>query len=272
MKIRFGDMRWPEIKEVLKKPNVVILPIGSTEQHGRHLPVNFDTYSATYYAEQVARKVTAENSIHVLVAPAIPYGEALGLPPFEKLLPGTISVSADTVMKLVEDVVRSLVSQGFKNILVLNGHLENTAPISVALRNVNIEFKDAGLYATSSLSLAQGTWEEIRKGGRADQGHAGERETAIAMAIEPENVELGVIYEGSHRLSLPAKYVTPLSREIVFYHSRRGGVRDSGVHLENPCIATKETGEKCITAVVDELAEIVVAIAKSEDMTHEEKM
>ena len=85
-KIRFGDMRWPEIEDVLGKPNVVILPIGSTEQHGRHLPVNFDAYSATYYAEQVARKVTAENSIHVLVVPAIPYGETYGGPPFEKPL------------------------------------------------------------------------------------------------------------------------------------------------------------------------------------------
>lgn len=272
MKTRFADMRWPEIEEVLKKTNVVILPIGSTEQHGRHLPVNFDAYSATYYAEQVARRVTEEHDIRVLVVPTIPYGEALGIPPFEKLLPGTISISTDTVIKVVEDVVRSLVSQGFKNILVLNGHLENIAPISVALRIVNIDFKDAGLFATSSLSLAQESWGKICKGGRADQGHAGERETAVAIAIESENVELSFTYEGSHVSPLPAKYVTPLAREIVFYHSRKGGVRDSGVHLENPGIATKETGEKIIAAVLDELTEIVVAIAKSESMPHEERM
>lgn len=272
MKIRFGDIRWPEIEEILGKTNVVILPIGATEQHGRHLPVNFDYYSVTYYAEQVAIRVTDENNIHVLVTPTIPYGEALGLPPFEKLLPGTISISAETVISLVEDVVRSLVIQGFKNILVLNGHLENTAPIAVALRKVNIDFKDAGLYATNSLLLAQETWKEICQGERADQGHSGERETAIAIAIESENVQLGVTYEGSHISPLPAKYVTPLAREIVFYRSRVGGVRDSGVHLENPCVATEETGEKIIAAVVDELTEIVVAIAKSESMTHKEKV
>lgn len=271
-KIRFGDMRWPEIEEVLTKPNVVILPIGATEQHGRHLPVNFDTFSATHYAEQVARKVTDENNIHVIVAPTIPYGEALGSPPFEVMLPGTISVSSDTVIKVIEDVVRSLVSQGFKNILVLNGHLENTAPISVALRRVNIDFKDAGLYATSSLSLAQESWGKICKGGRADQGHAGERETAIAIAIEPENVELSFTYEGSHVSPLPSKYVMPLAREVVFYHSRKGGVRDSGIHVENPCVATKETGEEIAAAVIVELAEIVVAIVKSEELTHEERM
>ena len=271
MKIKFGDMRWPEIGEVLRKPNVVILPIGSTEQHGRHLPVNFDAYAATYIAEQVARRVTDENNIHVLVVPTIPYGEAFGTPPFEKRLPGTIAISADTVIRLVEDVVRSLVSQGFRNILVLNGHLENTALITVALRKVTIDFKDAGLYATNWFLLAPEVWSEISKGGEAAQGHAGERETAVALAIEPENVEFGVLYEGSRILSLPDKYVKPLGAELVFYHSRVGGLRDSGMHLKDPS-ATKELGEKFIAAVVVELTEIVVGIAKSDGMTHEDKV
>lgn len=271
MKLRFDEMRMPEIEEVLKKPNVVILPIGATEQHGRHLPVNKDTYGVIYNAEKVAKRVTDEHNVRVLVAPAIPYGEAYGIPPFQKLLPGTISISPDTLIRLVEDIVRSLVVQGFKNILVFNGHRENTDAISVALRKVNLEYPDAGLFATNNFLLAADKWEEIKKGGMADQGHSGERETAIAMAIEPENVKSNEVYEGSHVSSLPAKYVTPLGREMVFYHSRVGGVRDSGVHLENPCIATKEAGEKIIGAVVDELTEIILAIAKSEGMTHEEK-
>ena len=272
MKIRFEEMRWPEIEEVLKKPNVVILPIGATEQHGRHLPVNFDTYFAVHYSKIVAKRVTDEHNICVLIAPPIPYGEASGIPPFKRLLPGTISISLDTVIRLVEEVVRSLVVQGFKNILIFNGHKENAEAIAVALRKVNLEFKDAGLFATSSLLLATEKWAELKKGGRADQGHAGERETAIAMAIEPENVKCDEVYEGSHVISLPAKYATPLAREMVFYNSRLGGVRDSGVHLENPCVATKAAGEKIIEAVVDELSEIVLAIAKSEDMTHKEKV
>jgi len=267
-------MRWPEIDKVLKKPNVVILPIGSTEQHGRHLPVNFDAYCVTYLAEQAARRVTEEHDIHVLVAPTIPYGEAEGGPPFEKPLPGTITISLDTVIKLVENVVHSLVIQGFKNILVLNGHWQNTPPIAVALRKVNIEFKDAGLglYATNTFLLAPEAWAEISKGGREDQGHAGEQETAIALAIEPENVKLGVVYKGSHSWSLPPKYLTPPGRGLVFYHSRVGGVRDSGLHLPGPSPATKEAGEKQIAAAVADLTEILVAIVKSESMTHEEKV
>jgi creatinine amidohydrolase len=274
MKIRFGDMRWPEIEEVLKKPNVVLLPVGSTEQHGRHLPVNFDTCCVEVYAEQVAEKMVDEHDIHVLVAPAISYGEAVGSPPFKNLLPGTITIKPSTLISLVEDVVRSLVDQGFRNILVLNGHLENTGPISVALRNVTIEFKDhdLGLFATSCLALAREKWSEICKGGRTAQGHAGERETAVALAIEPENVDLSFEYEGSHASSLPPKWTMPLSRGIVFFHSRVGGVRDSGIHVENPCVATKEIGEEIVAAVVDELIEIVVGISKSEGIQHKEQL
>jgi len=273
-KIRLGDMRWPEIQEVLKKTNVVLLPIGSTEQHGRHLPVNFDTYYAEYVAEKVARKVTDEHNIHVLVAPTIPYGEAYGTPPFEKLLPGTVNLSGDTVIRLVKDVVQSLVIQGFKNILVFNGHAENNAPIEMALREVNIEFKELkglGLYATGTFLLGGEAWAKISKGGFPAQGHAGERETAVAMAIEPGNVQLGVTYKGSRITSLPAKYATPHRRELVFYQSRIGGVRDSGVQVMDPS-ATKEMGEKVIATLVDELTEIILGIAKSEGMTHEEKM
>jgi creatinine amidohydrolase len=267
-------MRWPEIEEVLKKTNVVLLPVGSTEQHGRHLPVNFDMYCVEVYAERVARKVTDEHDIHVLAAPGISYGEASGSPPFENLLPGTITIKPNTLISLVEDVVRSLVDQGFKNILVINGHLENTAPISVALRNVTLEFKDhdLGLFATSCLALAREKWFKICKGGRTAQGHAGERETAVALAIEPENVDLRCDCKGSHASSLPPKYTMPFSRGLVFYNSRIGGVRDSGVHVENPSVATKETGEKIVEAVVDELIEIVLGISKSEGIGHEEKV
>lgn len=272
MNVRFEELRWPEIAEVLNKTNVVILPIGATEQHGRHLPVNFDTHSAVHYAEEVARRVTEEHDIRVLVAPTISYGEAYGIPPFEKMLPGTISISAETVRRLMEEVVRSLLSQGFKNILVINGHRENTEAISMALRKVNLEFIDAGLFATSSLLLATDKWAEMKIGEMHDQGHAGERETAVAMALQPDKVKSDEGYTGSHLFPLPPKYIMPLCREQVFFYSRVGGVRDSGIHVKNPCVATKETGEKIIEAVVEELIEIVTAIAKSESITHEEKV
>jgi len=270
MKIRLGDMRWPELAEVLKKPNVVILPTGSTEQHGRHLPVNFDAAAATYIAEEVARKVTDETKIHALVAPPIPYGETLGTPPFPKLLPGSVGITSDTARRLIEEVVRSLLIQGFRNILVINGHLENTVPIAAALRKLSIEFPTAGMYAGNWWFIASETWETISKGGKEGRGHGCERETVVALVIEPENVDLNAAVKGSHVTSLPEKYVTPLLGGPIFFHSRHGGVRASGL-MGDPTASTKETGEKFLEAIVDEYSKIVISIAQSEGMTFEER-
>jgi len=272
MKVRFADMRSPEIEEVLKKSNVVILPVGSTEQHGKHLPVNFDAFSVTYLAEETAKKVTAENDIQVLVAPTITYTEAAGGPPFEKPRPGDISISLDISTGLITDILRCLVLQGFKNILLLNGHWQNTPPISIAVRKVQMEFIDVGLFATNSYNLAQDVWDEVCNGGKEVQGHAGERETAVALAIEPENVRMeDAVYEGSHGMSLPPKFMTPIGRGLVFCNTRVPGVRVSGLHLKGKVPATKEAGEKINSATVDVLSEMVVAIAQSESMKHVEK-
>jgi creatinine amidohydrolase len=249
---------------------VAILPIGATEQHGRHLPLNTDTLSAIYFAKQAAEKVTKEHGIRVAVLPSIPYGEARGTPPFSQLLPGTISISADTTMALVEDVVRSLVTQGFKNVLVLNGHLENTSLIAVALRKVSLSFPNAGLYATNWFQLASKAWSEIRKGGKAGGGHSCEKETAICLALEPQNVALDEIILGTRTFSLPEKYVLPMGTGPVYFHSRISGIRAGG-HMGDPSISTKETGEKLISAVLEDLTKIVVAIAKSEGKETEER-
>lgn len=270
MKIKLDEMRWPEVEELLTKPNVVILPIGATEQHGPHLPLNTDTASTVYFAEQVAHRVTEEHSIRVVVAPAIPYGETRGTPPFSQLLPGTISITGDTVVTLIKEVVRSLVTQGFNNILVLNGHLENTTLIAAALRTVSVDFPDAGLYGANWFHLASAAWSQIRKGGKAGAGHSCEKETSICLALQPQNVALDEVVQGTRSFSLPDKYIFPMPAGPVFFHSRVSGRREGGV-MGDPSAATKEAGEKLIAAVLDELTEIVVAIAKSEGMKHEEK-
>jgi creatinine amidohydrolase len=275
MKVRLDEMRWPEVEELLKVPNMILLPTGSTEQHGRHLPLNMDIMSAVYLAERVASRVTAEHGIRGVVAPSIPYGEAGGTPPFSRLLPGTISIRGDTAINLFEDVVRSLVTQGFKNILILNGHLENAPLISVALRRVSLDFPDAGLYGVNWFQLATETWSKICKGGKAGGGHACEKETAVYLAIKPENVAMDEVLIGTNYFSLPEKYILPPGGATgagpVFFHSRISGIRAGGL-MADPSSSTAETGEKFISAVLDEITAMVVAIIKSEGMKVEERL
>jgi creatinine amidohydrolase len=273
MKIRWDEMRWPEIEELTRVPNVIILPVGSTEQHGRHLPLNTDMFTSAYLAEQVANKVTAEHGIRVVVAPSIAYGEAGGTPPFSKLLPGTISVRGDTIINLIEDVARSLVTQGFKNIFVLNGHLENAPLITVGLRRVSLDFPDAGLFGANWFQLAAEAWSKICKGGKTGGGHACEKETAADLAIQPQNVAMEEVRVGTTCFSLPEKYILPplgaTGTGPVFFHSRISGTRAGGL-MADPSCATVETGEQLMSTVLDDLIGIVVAIANSEGAKPEE--
>jgi creatinine amidohydrolase len=275
VKIRWDEMRWPEIEELAKVPNVIILPVGSVEQHGRHLPLNTDTITTVNLAERVATRVTEEHGIRTVVLPYIPYGEAGGWPSFSKLPPGTITVRGDTVMNLVEDVVRSLISQGFRNIFVLNGHLENAMLITVALRRVSLDFPDMGLYGANWFQLAAETWSKLAKGGKAGAGHACEKETAVGLYLQPQNVDMKEAIAGTHHHSLPAKYILPPQSATgtgpVFFHSRIGGLRAGGI-MADPSCGTAEAGEKYMSAVLDDLTDIVVAIAKSEEIKPEEKL
>jgi creatinine amidohydrolase len=260
MKIEMGELTWSEVEDVLKETNALIFPVGSTEQHGPHLPVNVDTVTTRYIAIEAAKRMLNESSVRVLVAPTIPYGE---VGEFRKF-PGTIGLEVETVIKVIEELVHGFVSQGFKNILVLNGHNENTEPIAIALRKVHHHFPDAGLFAANTWRLGFDVWPEISKGGRAGSGHACEKETAMSLFIQPNNVHLEKAVKGSKTGAIPEKYLVVPSPGAprVFFHSRPSGKRVSGITAD-PSFATTENGEKFVKAIVDDVAEIVMAIIKS---------
>ena len=264
MKIKLEEMSWPEVAEVLKQPNVVILPAGSMEQHGLHLPLNVDSSCSAYIAEQTAIKVIEEHKIQVLVAPTVSYGETSSF----RRYPGTIGISLDTLVGMIGDIVRSFMNQGFKNIVVVNGHSGNTIPIAEALRKASVDFPDAGLYAVNWWGLGFDVIPNIRK---SEVGlHADELETSLSLVIQPENVHMEKAVKDMPSYSLSSRWVVPdlqQSPNRVFYHSRKGFPKrpgeGSGV-MGDPTVASRETGEKIIAAVVDDLAKIIVEIVGSE--------
>jgi len=262
MKIKLEDMTWPEVEEVLKEPNAVVLPTGCLEQHGRHLPLSVDTRCATHVSELAARKVLDEHNIRILVAPAVYYGETLTF----KAFPGTVGLSLDTTTKVIEEIVRGFVSQGFANILIVNGHFSNTLPISVALRKVSTDFPNLGLYAVYWWVTGSEVIKKIRKS--QVMAHACELETSVSLVIQPENVNLDEAVKELPSIPVSSKWFSGdfYGPRRLIHVSRRFPKmgEDAGV-MGDPTVATKEFGEKVIAAVVDELAELLVEIVKSEE-------
>jgi len=128
MTVRLDEMTWPEVKKALEKPHVILLPVGSTEQHGPHLPLNIDSFWATYIAEQTAKTVNDRyKDFSVLVAPTIHYTDVS----CHKMFPGTVGVKVDTLIAMIEDIVKSFIEQGFKNIILCNLHIDTSLFISL---------------------------------------------------------------------------------------------------------------------------------------------
>lgn len=263
MEIMLANMSWPEVREILRKPNAMLIPIGSIEQHGPHLPLDVDSRCATFLAEQAARRVTQEQQITVVVAPTIQYTEVTTFESF----PGSTGVSLDTEIRVIGDIARSFIKQGFKNILFVNGHSSNVIPINTALRQVSVDYPGAGLYAVNWWSLGFKVMPKVRKS-TVGFLHADELETSLSLVIQPENVHLDKAVKEFPSYSLSEKWVFPVlyGSSRVFYHSRKNYPKmgtGAGV-MGDPTVASKETGEQIIKAVVDDLVEIIVEIVKSE--------
>lgn len=125
-KVYLGEMNLVEVREYLRKGDTVIVPIGTTEQHGPHLPYLTDMLIPLEVAKRAAKKMKA------LVASPLPYGLSQAHYGF----PGIIWLSGKTLISVLEDVALSLAKTGFRRIIFVNGHYCNDQPLFVAITDV----------------------------------------------------------------------------------------------------------------------------------------
>ena len=174
------ELRWPEVEGYLKTSDIVLVPIGATEQHGRHLPLAVDTGWAIRASEIAAQKTGS------VIAPPLHYGWS----PHHMGYPGTVTLGAKTLLSIATDIAFSLVSHGFGRIIFVNGNrIANLPPLEIAIVEIKNRtgafagIADAGLIAK----------EEVSALCRAPDGgldHAGEVETSFALHWMPASVDL----------------------------------------------------------------------------------
>lgn len=182
-KTLWGEMTWPEIQAAAKQQRVVILPVGVTEQHGRHLPTNADYLVPETLATRVAERIPDR----CLVAPSINHGFTA----HNMDWPGGISVSGRVFIDYVADVCRSIVHNGFDKVLVLNGHGGNIAFLEVAIRLAALETGAfIGLISHWQLEPFKRSAARVRESPAPSGFHACELETSLYLAIRPELVQM----------------------------------------------------------------------------------
>jgi len=261
-KIMLDEMTWHEIEQVLTQPVVVLVPTGSTEQHGLHLPINVDSRCTTYISQQAAIKAN-KRKIRVLVAPTIHY---TSIPVFRDF-PGTIGPPTDTVVALFEGIARSFIKNGFSNIVFINGHFPNSSPLTTALWTVCLDFPKAGLYALNWWDLGSSTIQAERQS--SCMFHAEELETSVSLVIQPENVNMEFAKKDFPTFSVSKKWVFPdfFAPQKLFFHSRvklPNRARGSSGVMGDATVASAKSGEKFLSAIISDLVELLVEIVESE--------
>ncbi|MFB6132013.1 MAG: creatininase family protein [Halanaeroarchaeum sp.] len=166
--MNIADATWTAVDAT--DPDAVLLPVGSTEQHGPHAPLGTDYYSAETVAEAAAEATDRE----ILVAPPVP----IGISEEHRHFAGTLWVSPDTFRAYVRETVESMLGHGWNRIVLVNGHGGNTAAIAeVAAR----------LSRDHPALVAPFTWFDAVDADVA-MGHAGPTETSFLLATRPELV------------------------------------------------------------------------------------
>jgi creatinine amidohydrolase len=176
-----GEMTNPEVEAFLKKHHTVIIPTGATEQHGPHGPLLTDVY----IPQEVARRVAP--AIGAVVAPPINY--ALSYPHVG--FTGLVHLRIPTFMALIEDLCTSFAASGFKRIVFLNGHYDNTYAIAYACANaadrIGKDVKAFPMNYWDGFTAAEAAEFFTLKTGL----HANAAETAAMLAINPDLIDMG---------------------------------------------------------------------------------
>jgi len=182
----FSELTQPEVAAQLKRNPLVILPCGSVEQHGPHLPTGTDTLAANAVSHAVAERMDA------LVLPATPFGVTPMHMPFE----GTITLAPDTYLRIVTDTCASTAKHGAKYLLIVNWHEGNIASLAIAAEALHREH-GMSVVTVQACYVA----EELYGASCGGLTHGGEIEALAVLAHRPDLVHLDRIdYSSDHAL------------------------------------------------------------------------
>ena len=211
---------WPQVAN--RESIRLLLPIGSCEQHGPHLPLDTDTQIAQYLCAQAAQQDS-----RILIAPSLSItasGEHAGFP-------GTLSIGTEALTQVLVEIVRS--ADWSNGVVFVNGHGGNADAVAAAIRILANEQRNVAAW-----------WPRIEHG----DAHAGASETSMMLVINPEQVNMAKVEAGS------TKPISEIAAQL-----RSGGVRavsTNGV-LGDPTTATSEHGHNLLSQLTHDLVTFI---------------
>jgi creatinine amidohydrolase len=243
------EQRWPTIRS-LDKQMPVVVPLGSVEQHGKHMPLFVDTIQVTAVAERVEKRLTDK----ILMLPT----QWLGSSEHHLDFPGTISLAPHIYMQMIQSITRCILNAGFQRIFFLNGHGGNIVPASAALGELagRDDEANAALIALSSWWAVGSDALAPEKNGMETPRltHACEYETSMILHLRPDLVAMDQIQESEPVINNRWSHVERGGKVSTF--QRWGRVSPSG-SMGHPSAATAEKGKGMLEGVVNEVVDFL---------------
>lgn len=188
--LRLEALSWTDVADLQRQgTDMLILPVGATEQHGPHLPINTDTV----IAEELCAFASAKSGVPVL--PALAYTVSAG---HTTKWPGTFSLSHETFIHAIEDLVHWMVATGWKRLLIVNSHFGNDASLRVAVDKLRVKY--LGKLQIGSLNTFQlnpEIWQKFIED--AEDLHANKAETDLMLHLAPETVNMSKVEDDPDR-------------------------------------------------------------------------
>lgn len=254
------EMTWTDIRDYLKTCDMVIIPLGATEQHGPHLPLGTDYYEAL----GISKLISARTG--VVVAPVLLTGYSV----YHSGYPGTLSLKPETMEQVVFETAKMLMKYGFRRFLFFNYHGGNNIVQQRVIHRIN--------HTTEALAMAIGHGSPIQKEeeGEFFDWHAGVDETSIMLYLKPELVKM-------ERAERPKIYFTPQMQKLrelssknpelmniwdslvgVPEETKKGGssreISSNGIwSFSDPKKANAEIGEKSVNRMVEAAVKFIEA-------------
>lgn len=251
-----AEATWEEIGHLAADETVAILPTGSCEQHGLHLPFKTDSFLVSTIAVKSAEKaVRLKPELNILMVPPL----TVGCSPHHMDFPGTLTLAGATYIKVVEELCASLAHHHFKRILLLNGHGANTDYLRVAARSVRDKM-DVLIAVAPYYAVAKRGINQVRESESGGICHAGEMETACMLCLDEKSVRKEKITDVIPKL-ISKKLVFDLVDEGISINHNVLDISKTGT-IGAATLGSGEKGKKFIDAIVAEVAEFIVDFSR----------
>lgn len=254
------EMTWTDVRDYLKTSDMVIIPLGSTEQHGPHMPLGTDYYEAMGMSKLISARTG------VVVAPVL----LAGYSEYHSGFPGTLSLKPETMEQVLFETAEMLMKYGFRRFMFFNYHGGNNIVQQKIIHRIN--------HKTESIATSIGHGSPIQESGEEEEEffdwHAGVNETSIMLYLKPELVKMERAEKPDIRFTPQMQDLMKLAKKNpdlmnvldslfgVPVETKKGGasheLSSNGVwSFSDPKKATKEIGEKTVSRMVERAVKFI---------------